>query len=125
MDKKELDALLDALFPETVTDEASVSTMHSELPYDPKAGLGYTAKQTDGDKKIMETVRRLDGSERKSAAVNNSDFHRTLVSPAATHARASSSLSTSVSKELGARSKLVTRPPAESFYDKILRKIRR
>lgn len=124
MDKKELDALLDALFPETVTDEASVSTMHSELPYDPKAGLGYTAKQTDGDKRSWKQL-GASTVQRKSAAVNNSDFHRTLVSPAATHARASSSLSTSVSKELGARSKLVTRPPAESFYDKILRKIRR
>lgn len=127
MNKEELKTLLDALFPEATVDDTSVNTMRSRLPHDPRAGLGYAVRQTEGDKKIMETVRRLDGSDRKTAAMNNSEVHRTLDRSAATHARANSSLSkpSSSSRGLEPQSKLTSKPSSVSFFDRILRKIKR
>lgn len=129
MNKEELKTLLDALFPEATVDDTSVNTMRSRLPHDPRAGLGYAVRQTEGDKKIMETVRRLDGSDRKTAAMNNSEVHRTLDRSATTHARANSSLSkpssSSSSRGLEPQSKLTSKPSSMSFFDRILRKIKR
>lgn len=124
MDKKELDALLDALFPETMADDTSVTVMPSRLSYDSKAGLGYAVKQTEGDKKIMETFRRLDGSERRSTASSNSEHHRLLGHSGIAYTKASNSLP-SVSREPESRSKLTIKPRTESFFDKILKKVKR
>lgn len=124
MNKEELKTLLDALFPETIVDDTSTHTMLSRLPYDPKAGLGYSAKQTEGDKKIMDTVRRLDGSDKKTTTINNSELHRTLSRSTETHVNANSSLFNSTPKDPGTRLKHVTNPRSVSFLDKILRKIK-
>ncbi|EFO61298.1 Hypothetical protein GLP15_4018 [Giardia lamblia P15] len=125
MDKKELDALLDALFPELIADDTSTTTIPSRLSYDSKAGLGYAVKQTEGDKKIMETFRRLDGSERKSAPLSSSESHRLLGHSMEARAKVNSSLPSSISKESESSSKLTIKPYTESFLDRILKKVKR